>query len=211
MPASSSCRVYFELGSSPPLSAISYDTDYTAATGDILGSSISAGCSPIDSNHDGSFHDDDVQKLLSSQITTTLSFAGPQEIAVCTYLPGPKQAVPTDFVVTPTAAMDQFGGPVVPVPDVHVSRIWCPGTTTTSTTTTTTIPPVASCGDPTGDGRITATDALAVLKAAVGTFSCQLCVCDLDDNGSTTATDALRALKKAVGQPSITLSCPACT
>ena len=60
-----------------------------------------------------------------------------------------------------------------------------------------------------GVRAVVASDALFVLKAAVGSLQCPLCTCDVDSSGSITASDALRTLKKAVGQP-ITLTCPAC-
>jgi hypothetical protein len=74
---------------------------------------------------------------------------------------------------------------------------------------TTTTLPADPCGDPTGDGRITATDALGVLRAAVGSDACQLCVCDVDSSGIISAVDALRTLSVSVGQIS-GLSCPLC-
>lgn len=57
---------------------------------------------------------------------------------------------------------------------------------------------------------IAATDALAVLQGSVGTFSCDPCVCDVDDSGVIAATDALIVLRIAVGIPAV-LDCPACT
>jgi len=88
----------------------------------------------------------------------------------------------------------------------------CPGTTTTSTstttsTTTTTLPSV--CGDQTGDGNVTATDALAVLRCAVGSSVCSTCLADVNGSGTLTPTDALMVLRRAVGQ-AVVLSCPPC-
>ncbi len=84
----------------------------------------------------------------------------------------------------------------------------CPGsTTTTSTTTTTTLP--RQCGDETGDGNVTATDALAVLRCSVGSRVCMACVADASGDGNVTATDALMVLRRAVGQ-TVVLACPAC-
>jgi hypothetical protein len=76
------------------------------------------------------------------------------------------------------------------------------------TTTTTTLPGQGSCGDPNANG-ITATDALYVLKAAVGLQACELCICDVAGGGSITATDALITLQIAVGS-STPLMCPPC-
>ncbi len=66
------------------------------------------------------------------------------------------------------------------------------------------------CGDPSNDGRTTASDALFALNVAVGLQTCATCVCDVDNTGATAASDALRLLNFAVGIPGVTLSCPAC-
>ena len=67
-----------------------------------------------------------------------------------------------------------------------------------------------ACGKPTDSTGILpkSSDALHVLKSAVGTATCDLSVCDVNSSGTRTATDALLVLKKAVGQP-VALSCPA--
>ncbi len=75
------------------------------------------------------------------------------------------------------------------------------------------------CGDPVDTGTtllarapspdITATDALHILRAAVGAEVCELCVCDVDGTMDLTSTDALYVLQAAVGQD-ITFVCPAC-
>ena len=64
-----------------------------------------------------------------------------------------------------------------------------------------------ACAQPISSGAsTTATDALAILRAAVGTRDCSLCVCDVDGSGTTVALDALLALRAAVGEP-IPLMC----
>ena len=72
----------------------------------------------------------------------------------------------------------------------------------------------ANVADATARGRsqraILASDALFVLRAAVGSESCAQCVCDADGSGATSATDALIVLRRAVGQPA-ELSCPPCS
>ena len=62
------------------------------------------------------------------------------------------------------------------------------------------------CGDFSADNSISASDALGVLKVAIGSKTCLPCVCDVDKSGTFTATDALTVLKKAVGQ-AVTLNC----
>jgi lysyl endopeptidase len=82
------------------------------------------------------------------------------------------------------------------------------GPNTTTTTTTTTLP-AAVCGDANSDGKITAADALAALKAAVGSASpCTLARCDVDSSGAIRSGDALRILRKSVGEI-LDLACPA--
>ncbi len=66
----------------------------------------------------------------------------------------------------------------------------------------------ALCGDFNGDENITVTDALGILKGAVGGGPCPPTTCDVDSSGMTNVTDALKALMKAVGKP-IELICPA--
>jgi hypothetical protein len=84
--------------------------------------------------------------------------------------------------------------------------------------------PPPACGDADGSGagaaasrralrgqlqHITASDALRVLRAAVGTVECDECVCDVDSSSSVTAGDALLVLRAAVGLD-VTLDCPGC-
>jgi hypothetical protein len=65
------------------------------------------------------------------------------------------------------------------------------------------------CGDGALNGGVTATDALAALRAAVGSGECPLCVCDVNDSGSITASDSLTILQFSIGQP-VPLTCPDC-
>jgi hypothetical protein len=110
--------------------------------------------------------------------------------------------------------------------EVLAQRFMIPGlggattTTTAVGATTTTVPSEAICGDPVDPSAvrlgdtvatriITASDALRTLQTAVGSASCALCVCDVNDSGTVTASDALIVLRRAVGQP-VELTCPAC-
>lgn len=66
------------------------------------------------------------------------------------------------------------------------------------------------CGQPSSTAANPgAADALYVLRTAVGSLSCDLCVCDVKPDAKVTAADALLVLKKAVGQD-VVLDCPAC-
>lgn len=68
-------------------------------------------------------------------------------------------------------------------------------------------PAHALYGDFNGNGTVSATDALTVLRAAVGLVACDAETCDHDGSGKVRATDALTTLKAAVGQD-VTLACP---
>lgn len=67
----------------------------------------------------------------------------------------------------------------------------------------------AVCGDATGGGGITATDALVVLKTAVGSRECLPCLCDVDAGGTIASSDALKTLRFAVSGTG-SLHCSAC-
>jgi Cys-rich repeat protein len=65
------------------------------------------------------------------------------------------------------------------------------------------------CGNPydaVGTG-VTVTDALFILRSAVGLEQCGLCVCDVNSSDTVTAVDALAALRLVVRLPEV-LSCP---
>lgn len=67
-----------------------------------------------------------------------------------------------------------------------------------------------TCGDADGDGTITVTDGVNVLRAAAGlTSSCaEAAVCDVDGNGVMSVTDGVNVLRAAAGL-SANLACPA--
>ncbi|HYC56149.1 MAG TPA: hypothetical protein VEL28_14540 [Candidatus Binatia bacterium] len=56
---------------------------------------------------------------------------------------------------------------------------------------------------------VSASDALYVLRSAVGSEFCHECVCDVDASGSTVTTDALFVLRRSVGQ-NIDFNCAPC-
>jgi len=71
---------------------------------------------------------------------------------------------------------------------------------------------LGTCGDPNHVGGVTASDALFVLQAAVGSTSCDVCLCDVVSTGGAqpiTASDALAVLRRSVGVP-VPFACPQC-
>jgi hypothetical protein len=75
--------------------------------------------------------------------------------------------------------------------------------------TTTTTLPNPTCGDPDGNGRTTAGEALLALQTAVGFGTCPLCLCDINNSGTVTTADALGMLRAATNLPAA-LNCPSC-
>ena len=65
------------------------------------------------------------------------------------------------------------------------------------------------CGDAHEDESVNASDALAVLRSAVGTQPCARAICDINRNGSITPADALSVLQYALGQD-VSLLCGGC-
>jgi hypothetical protein len=65
------------------------------------------------------------------------------------------------------------------------------------------------CGDTNQDLNLSASDALAALRASVGSSVCRLCICDANNNASVTAGDALAILREAVDIPQA-MNCPSC-
>lgn len=60
------------------------------------------------------------------------------------------------------------------------------------------------CGDPTGDGKILAGDALRILQRAVGLdVECATWLCDVDGAAGITTGDALRILRRSVDLPAV--------
>ena len=67
----------------------------------------------------------------------------------------------------------------------------------------------ALCGDTSSDLRVTARDALRILRSSVGLSDYNNSLCDMDSSGMLTTTDALLALRVSTGLPEVE-SCPAC-
>jgi hypothetical protein len=144
--------------------------------------------------------------------TTTVPVTTTTEPEPTTTLAEPTTTLPP--TTTTTAAQPTTTEPAtstsIPVTTTQPTTTTLNGVTTTTAhgvTTTTVIPLV--CGNALIDGAITASDALVVLKAAVGTAECELCVCDVNDSHELTASDALIVLKAAVGLEA-ELDCPRC-
>lgn len=66
----------------------------------------------------------------------------------------------------------------------------------------------ALCGDPNGDGVVSVTSGVQILRHAAGlTSRCTPAICDVDLNGAIGVTDGVQTLRAAAGIASIALSC----
>jgi hypothetical protein len=199
------CQITFRVGTSVQLFSVSANPSYADAPGEFKGQSTLVECEVL-TDASVSVGDADQARGLSIGIVgLPMSISGPEDVLRCTWLPSSRLPVIGDFDVSEQTAFTPAFQEVDP--DFHISDIECDGTIG-STTTTTELPP-AVCGDATGDGNVTATDALGTLRAAVGSGSCEACVCDVNKSGGITSTDALAVLRAGVGQP-VTLSCDDC-
>jgi hypothetical protein len=199
------CQITFGIGTSVQLSIVSANPSYANAPGEFKGESTLVECEVL-TDASVSVGDADQARGLSVGIVgVPTAISGPEDMFRCTWIPSSRLPVVSDFDMSEQTAFTPGFQQVNP--DFHVSDIECDGTIG-STTTTTELPP-AVCGDATGDEKVTATDALVTLRTAVGSASCEACVCDVNSAGGITSSDALAVLRAGVGQP-VTLSCGDC-
>lgn len=149
--------------------------------------------------------------IYAQQLTPDGTELWPADGTPVSVAPGPQsvgQGTPPSHFIHMTT--DMAGGAIVAWPDGR--RDGCQNAVFTTECDVfaqriNSTPPVPACGDPTGDGEVTATDALFALNAAVGLTTCDVAYCDVDDSGTVAASDALAILNAAIGIP-IDLSCP---
>jgi len=114
---------------------------------------------------------------------------------------------PSDLAATNKQGSD------APAPRVCLTDIVCDGGDTGDEPYGFEWDPLPDCGDASGDGQLASSDALGILRVAVGIDDCSPVpeVCDTDDSGTSTSSDALVLLRKVVGI-AVELRCPiACT
>jgi hypothetical protein len=175
------CNVDFRLATAVTLGALQFRVDYGSTTGDFVGAARDVDCLNLTSANPVVFEDEDEQRRLSAKFVALAGIEGPAELARCAFF-GTVNPDIDDFVVSVVDASDLYLDPVAAA--VVVSRVAC-----------------SPCGDPNGDGRITAADALFTLRAAIGIVGCGLEACDASGDGYVRANDGLIILKVAVGVP----------
>lgn len=218
-PAAPAQTCVFTLGMSSgvDVNSLDFQVKYLGADGFIGGTERFPECAnALNGQAFAAFRDDDAAKQLTVSLVRLSYFSAPTNLVGCRFYYDDLVPAPGDFTTVVTnASRDAEDEQVTPKPVIVVTSIECPGVLPTPTTlppdtTTTTLAGNAGCGVPVSGGdKPTASDALRALKAAVGTASCPLCVCDVNSNGSVAAADALAILRAAVGVAT-PLVCPPC-
>jgi hypothetical protein len=129
-------------------------------------------------------------------------FRGPVAVAHCRFVAFGADPDPSDF----TVSGDTYGLAAAERPARITLSFQCPA----STATTTTLPAEvrAPCGAPlTLGSEPNATDALYILRAALGLEACDPCVCSVAGSADITVRDAFAVLS---GAPPTSFACPAC-
>lgn len=190
---------------------------YTNVPGDFEGLGNAATCTalPAGTTMFNKF-DDEANRRINLMVTTSKAAAFPSgsDFVSCKWIPDGRFPLDGEFQVGPgsTTALDATGKFISAT--AAISSVDCFGevsttTTTTEAPTTTTTLPTTLCGDYDGNGLVKSSDALGVLRAAVGQQDCPLCVCDVNANGTIAAGDALKVLQIAVGG-NVALNCNPC-
>lgn len=220
-----SCVFVFSMTEGSDVNNLDLTIDYAALDGDVEGLGQNPVCRrALGGNAFVAFRDLDEQRRLTTAIIRFAKFSAPVALGGCRVFYDSRVPVAGDFAISVTnAGRDGEDNNVKPTPKVKITSIECPGQlpsptgTTTTTVTSTSLTVTTStlvdgfCGQPTSTGdKPTASDALAILKAAVGLRTCALCICDVDDSGKVSAVDALATLRAVVGQSS-NLNCPPCS
>jgi hypothetical protein len=190
------CQITFRVGTSTQLFSVAANPSYADAPGEFKGQSTLIECEALNSSIVSVGDADLARGLAIGIVGSPTPISGPKDVLRCTWLPSSRLPVAGDFDMSEQTAFTTGFQEVHP--DFHISDIECDGVVG-STTTTTELPP-AVCGDFDENGKVAISDALAVLRTAVGVLQCAPCVCDVDGNGSVSISDALVVLRIAVGQ-----------
>jgi hypothetical protein len=214
------CVFTVSMTSGTDLNNIDFTVDYSNTDGgDVEGSPSRPECvTALGGQAFAAFHDDDDEDRLLVSFIRLSYFSAPAPLVACRFFYDVLEPVAGDFDVdVSNAGRDGQDNNVLPLPNILVSNVECPGEfpdTTTSTTldvTTTTLGGDERCGFPVTNGTSpSASDALFTLKAAVGGAVCAPCVCDVSGDGNVGAGDALTILRVAVGSQPADFDCPAC-
>jgi hypothetical protein len=162
------CTIVFRLDDDVTLGSLQYETDYSDAPGEFLGTGGNVECASLIQGALAAFNDVEDQQSLDSGIISLTGFTGPVNVAECTFTANstPEEA---DFAITVIEASDPDLNTVEPLPDVSIQSIECdvvtttlgPTTTTTGGPTTTTVPTTTVAGPEDYNVAFTLTSATA--------------------------------------------------
>ncbi|MFN2428263.1 MAG: hypothetical protein ABR587_17645 [Candidatus Binatia bacterium] len=159
-PPEETCTLVFRLVNEVTIGSLQWTTDYSSVSGGFLGVGDTVECASLVEGALAAFNDRDLEKFLESGLISVDGFAGPRDLAECTFrsLTDP---LPSDFVIGDVEAATPDLALLEPAPAIVVKSVSCDvanatttttyegqttttveeGTTTTTTTTTTTLPP----------------------------------------------------------------------
>lgn len=224
-PPSLVCELTLQVSSTATISSLDWRLDYQSAPGEFVGSAGKVACKNLRPGSMTSFNDIESQRSIRGGIVNLAGFETPADIARCRFLPISDEPLAADFTMSVIQATDPEGVPLDPLPKMKISQIACgtgncgdgipqigedcdDGNTQSRDGCSAECMVDTICGDANLNGGLTASDALQILKKAVGVdVSCPLYVCDTNASGKILASDALSVLKKAVGT-NIDLACP---
>ena len=139
------CVVTIGVTNTVTLGALQFNTDYSGAGGDFVGSAGTVECtSPLSTaGAIVTFNDDEAASTLRTGVISLSGFAAPADVAICNFAPTGADPTAGSFAITVVDATAPDLSPATA--DVEVTDISCTGTTPTTTvggptTTTTTLP-----------------------------------------------------------------------
>jgi len=198
------CVVTFRVIDEIDLGEIIFTAGYAASDCEVPGCGGGVACESPVSDWSPAWptaSDWDERQELYLKAARTQGFSAPTNVYRCDLQKhgGAGDPSPEDFVVSVLSARSPppLSKALRELPAIEV-EIDC----ALGPTTTTTLPfEPASCGHPCSveTSPPSASDALYIVGAAVGSRSCKTCICDVNRSGIVDATDALTVLAEAVG------------
>ena len=189
------CAISFDITTPATMSAVQAEVDYSAAPGNFIGAESAVECSEIPGMI-GLANDLDGERLLSvAALDPFFGFATPTRLALCNFESGITAPLPEHFVINVLDATNTSDETITLATEVSVSCSDVLDEPTPSFLRT------VACGDADASGKLTASDALAILKSALKLGPCPTARCDADGSGLVGATDALLVLKAALRMP----------
>ncbi|MFP6609370.1 MAG: DUF4215 domain-containing protein [Deltaproteobacteria bacterium] len=189
------CEISFDITTTATMSAVQAEVDYSAAPGNFIGAESAVECSEIPGMI-GMANDLDGARLLSvAALDPFFGFATPTRLALCNFESGATAPLSEHFVVNVIDATNTSDETITLATEVSVSCSDVLDEPTPSFLRT------VACGDADASGKLTANDALTILKSAVKLGPCPTARCDVDGSGLVGATDAVLVLKAALRIP----------